>query len=64
MKQPVGKAGRGLQCVAESVAEVEQRALTGLALVPRHDRGFRPAGSRDGMFARATARKDIAVVGL
>ena len=64
MKQPVGKAGRGLQRVAESMAEIEQRAFAGLALVARHDRGLGAAGGRDGVFARRAAGENIGMVGL
>ena len=56
MEQPVGKTGRGLQRMAEGVAEIEQRALAGLALVARHDRGLGAAGGGDGVFARSAAR--------
>ena len=64
MEQPVGKAGRGLQRMAEGVAEIEQRALAGLALVARHDRRLGAAGGGDGVFARGAAGKNIGVVGL
>ena len=64
MEQPVGKAGRGFQRMAEGVAEIEQRALAGLALVARHDRGLGAAGGGDGMFARRAAGEDLGVVGL
>ena len=57
VEQPVGKAGRGLQRVAESMAEIEQRAFAGLALVARDDRGLGAAGGGDGVFARRTAGK-------
>ena len=35
VQQPVGEAGRGLERMAEGVAEIEQRAVAGLALVAR-----------------------------
>ena len=38
VQQPVGEAGGGFERVAEGVAEIEQRALAGLALVARDDR--------------------------
>ena len=63
MQQPVGEAGGGLQRMAEGVAEIEQRALAGLALVARHDRGLGAAGGRDGVFARGAAGEDLGVVG-
>ena len=64
MEQPVGKAGRGLQRMAEGMAEIEQRALAGFALVARHDRGLGAAGGGDGVFARRAAGENIGVVGL
>ena len=63
MKQPVGKSGRGFQRMAEGMAEIEQRAFAGLALVARHDRGLGAAGGRDGVFARGAAGENIGVVG-
>ncbi len=38
VEQAVGEAGRGFQRMAEGVAEIEQRALAGLALVADDDR--------------------------
>ncbi len=55
MEQAIGKAGRSLQRMAEGVAEIEQCALAGLALVARHDRGLGAAGGRNRMFARRAA---------
>ncbi len=55
MEQPVGKAGRGLQRMAEGMTEIEQRAFAGLALVARHDRSFSAARGGDSVFARRTA---------
>ena len=52
VQQPVGEAGRRLERVAEGVAEIEQRAVAGLALVARDDRGLGAAAHRDGVFAR------------
>ena len=63
MEQPVGKAGRGFQRMAEGVAEIEQRAFAGLALVARHDRGLGAAGGRDRVFARGAALEDVGVIG-
>ena len=52
----VGKAGGRLERMAEGVAEIEQRALAGLALVARDDR--RPwCGSSPRWRARAPARR-------
>ena len=45
----------GLQGVAEGVAEVEQHAVAGLALVARHDRGLGPARGRDRVLAPGAA---------
>ena len=53
VQQPVGEAGRRLERVAEGVAEIEQRALAGLALVARDDRGLGAAAHGDGVLARA-----------
>ena len=64
VEQAVGKAGRGLQRMAEGVAEIEQRALAGLALVARDDRGLGAAGGRDRVLARRAAGEDVGVVGL
>ena len=65
MQQAVGESGRGLEGVAEGVAEIEQRALAGLALVARRRSPALPrqlvaiACSRAG-----AAGKDIAPIGL
>ena len=56
VQQPVGKAGRRLERMAEGVAEIEQRALAGLALVARHDRGL-AAAARPRSRARAPDRR-------
>ena len=53
-KQPIGKPARRFQRMAESVAEIEQRPLAGLALVARDDRGLGAAAHRDGVLARGT----------
>ena len=53
VQQRVGEAGRGLEGMSEGVAEIEQRALAGLALVARHDAGLAAAGDRDRVLARA-----------
>ena len=50
--------------MAEGVAEIEQRALAGLALVARHDRGLRAAAHRDGVLARRTAGENVLPVRL
>ena len=52
MQQPVGEAGGGLERVAEGVAEIEQRALAGFALVARDDAGLGAAADGDGVLAR------------
>ena len=49
------KPARGFERVAEGVAEIEQRALAGLALVARDDAGLAAAADRDGVLARAGA---------
>ena len=59
MQQFVRETSRRLEGVPKSVAEIEQRALAGLALVARHDRGLSPARDRDRVLARGTARKGI-----
>ena len=46
------KPAAGLERVAEGVAEIEQRAIAGLALVARDDGGLGAAAHRDGVFAR------------
>ncbi len=43
--------------MAEGVAEIEQRAIAGLALVARHDGGLSAAAHRDGVFARQNSRR-------
>ena len=55
VQQPVGEAGRGLEGMAEGVAEIEQHAVAGLALVARDDRGLGAAAHRDGVLARKTS---------
>ena len=63
VQQPVGEAGLGLERVAEGVAEIEQRALAGLALVVGDDAGLglgsrrRRRGSRAGVARRARRRQ-------
>ena len=64
VEQPIGKSGRGFQRMAESMAEIEQRAFAGLALVARHDRRLGAARGRDGVFARGAAGEDVGMVGL
>ncbi len=64
MEQAVGKAGGGLQRMAEGMTEIEQCALAGFALVARHDSGFGAAGCGDGVFARSAACENIGVIGL
>ena len=63
VEQAIGKAGRRFQRMAKGVAEIEQRALAGLALVARHDRRLGAAGGRDRVLARRTAGKDVGVIG-
>ena len=55
VQQPVGETARRFQRVAERVAEIEQLAVAGLALVARDDRGLGAAAHRDGVFARGTS---------
>ena len=52
VQQPVGEAGGRLERMAEGVAEIEQHAVAGLALVARDDRGLGAAAHRDGVLAR------------
>src|SRR4029077_13659801 len=59
MQQLAGEPRRRLEGVAESVAEIEQRALAGLALVARDDPGFAAACDRDRMLTGRTAREHI-----
>ena len=53
MQQPAGEAGGRFEGMAEGVAEIEQRALAGLALVARDGHGLGAAAHRDRVFARA-----------
>src|ERR1700760_1601608 len=64
MEQTIREAGDGFQRVAEGVAEIEQRAIAGLALVAGDDRGLGAAGGGDGVLARRSALDDVGVVGL
>ena len=48
------KPAAGLERMAEGVAEIEQRALAGLALVARDDAGLGAAAHRDGVLARSS----------
>ena len=57
VQQPVGEARRGLERVAEGMAEIEQRALAGLALVARDDRRPCMRQLRSRSRARAPARR-------
>ena len=50
--------------MTESMAEIEQRAVAGLALVAGDDRRLGATRGGDGMFACRTARDDVSVVGL
>ena len=52
VQQPVGETRRRLERVAEGVAEIEQHAVAGLALVARDDRGL-GAAARPRWRARA-----------
>ena len=59
VQQPVGKAAAGFERMPEGVAEIEQRALAGFALVARNDAGLGAAADRNGVLARRTASEDI-----
>src|SRR5512139_719764 len=59
VQQPVGEATAGLERMAERVAEIEQRALSSLALVPRDDAGLGAAANRNRVLARRTSGKDV-----
>ena len=61
--KPVGKTGRRLQRVAESMPEVEQRAFAAFAFVAGHGAGLGPAAHGDRMLARRPARKYIPPIG-
>ncbi len=64
MQQTLREAGAGFERVAEGVAEIEQRAFAGLALVARDDAGLAAAAHRDGMLARRPAGEHILPVRL
>ncbi len=59
MQQAVGETGRGLERVAEGMAEIEQRPLADFALVAADDRGLHAAAHRDGVLARAAACEQL-----
>src|SRR5262249_25432156 len=59
VQQPIRKAGRGLKCMAESMAEIEQCTLPALALVTRYNRRFHTTAHRDRMLARRAAGKNF-----
>ena len=61
--EPVGKSSRRFQRVAEGVAEIEQRALAGLAFVAGDDGRLGAATGGDGVLARRAALDDIRMVG-
>ena len=63
VEQPIRETGRGFQRVTERMAEIEQRAFAGLALVTRHDGCLGTAGRRDGVLAGAAAAGDAGVIG-
>jgi hypothetical protein len=52
VQQHLAKAGQRLVGVGKGVAEIEQGAAIGLALVGRHDRRFRGAARHDRMLLR------------
>ena len=64
MQQPVGEARRGLECMAERMAEIEQHAFAGLALVAPHDSRLGATTDRDSVLARRAAGEQVAPVGL
>ncbi len=64
VQKPVGKAGCGLERVAEGMAEIEQRPLAALALVTRDDGGLHATAHRDGVLARGTACEQLPPVRL
>src|SRR5436309_10558929 len=55
VQQSIGEPGGSLECVTERVAEIEQRPLAGLALIPTYGRGLHAAAHRDRMLTRRTA---------
>ena len=55
VQQPVGETGAGFQRMAEGVAEIEQRALAGFALVARRRCRLAAAADGDGVLARAAS---------
>ena len=65
MQQAAGEVRRRLEGMAEGVAEIEQRAIAGLALVARDDLGLHAAAGGDRMLARrAGAGEDVVGIGL
>ena len=58
--QPFGVASGRLDGVPEGVAEVQQRAVAGLALVATHHLGLEFAGTMDGMGQRFVGRAPAA----
>src|SRR6516165_2901194 len=68
MKKPIGKPAGCLQRMTECVAEVEQSALAGFALVSSDDAGLAATGHGDGVFARGISgnlgSEDVAPVHL
>ena len=60
VQQPIGKSAGRFQGMTESMTEIEERALAGLALVTANDRRLGAARHRHGMFARGIARRACA----
>src|SRR5512144_1624837 len=59
VQQAVGEPAAGFQRMAESLAEIEQRALASLALVARNSPGLGAAADCNRMLARRAAGKHI-----
>ena len=64
MQQPIREAGGSLEGVPESMAEIEQRPLAGLALVARDRLRLGAAAHRHRVLARGSAGEDLAPIGL
>ncbi len=59
VQQPIGEAAACFQRVAERMPKIEQRPFAGLALIARHNIGFRTAANRNCMLARGTTGENI-----
>src|SRR5262249_28319980 len=62
MQQPVGVAATRFECVAECMAEVEQRTLAHLTFIARNDACLSTTTDRDRVLTRRTARKHVLAI--